>query len=57
MNQRAMQLPVSGPPLSVKAKEGTLHLPNNMKKYLSNYLKRYLTKEEREALFKEHPRP
>jgi hypothetical protein len=28
-----------------------------MRKYLEKHLKRYLTKEEREALFKEHPKP
>lgn len=41
----------------VKAKEGTFRAPKTMERYLGRHLKRCLSKEEREALFKEHPRP
>ena len=41
----------------VKAKEGTFKAPKTMQRYLGKHLKRCLSKEEREALFKEHPRP
>lgn len=41
----------------VKAKEGTFDTPDTMKKYLEKHLRRCLSKEERDALFKEHPKP
>ena len=41
----------------VKAREGTIKVSPLIKKYLSKYMKRCLSKEEREALFREHPRP
>ena len=41
----------------VKAKEGTFRPTSKMTKYLEKHFKRCLTKEEREAIFKEHPRP
>lgn len=41
----------------VKRKEGTLPVPKPISSYLSKHVKRCLSKEEREALFKEHPRP
>ena len=40
-----------------KAREGTIKVSPLIKKYLSKYMKRCLSKEEREALFREHPRP
>ena len=43
------------PPELVKQKEGTLPVPNPILSYLPKHVKRCL--EEREALFKEHPRP
>lgn len=41
----------------VKNREGTFVIPKSVESYLSKHLRRCLTKEEREALFKEHPRP
>lgn len=41
----------------MEAKEGTSKVPRIMQKYLDRHMKRCLTKEERDALFKEHPRP
>ena len=41
----------------VKTKEGTFRAPQAMEKYLNKHLKRCLSKEEREAIFKEHPKP
>ena len=41
----------------VKNREGTFVIPKSVETYLSKHLRRCLTKEEREALFKEHPRP
>ena len=41
----------------VKSKEGTFSVPSVMKKYLNKHMKRCLSKEEREAIFKEHPKP
>ena len=41
----------------VKSKDGTFKVPQCMQQYLDKHMKRCLTKEEREALFKEHPRP
>ena len=41
----------------MEAKEGTSKVPRIMQKYLDKHMKRCLTKEERDALFKEHPRP
>ena len=41
----------------VKSKEGTFSVPSTMKKYLNKHMKRCLSKEEREAIFKEHPKP
>ena len=41
----------------VKNREGTFVTPKSVSTYLSKHLRRCLTKEEREALFKEHPRP
>ena len=41
----------------VKSKDGTFKVPQCMQQYLNKHMKRCLTKEEREALFKEHPRP
>lgn len=41
----------------IKNREGTFAIPKSVETYLSKHLKRCLTKEEREALFKEQPRP
>ena len=41
----------------VKTKEGTFRAPQAIEKYLNKHLKRCLSKEEREAIFKEHPKP
>ena len=41
----------------VKAKEGTFKPDTKMTRYLDKHLKRCLEKEEREAIFKVHPRP
>ena len=41
----------------VKSREGTFKPPNPMERYLKKHLRRCLSKEEREALFKEHPLP
>ena len=41
----------------VKNREGTFKPPKAMEHYLGKHLRRCLTKEEREALFKEHPLP
>ena len=41
----------------VQTKDGALRVPKTIEKYLSRHLKHCLTKEEREALFREHPRP
>jgi hypothetical protein len=45
------------PSALVSAKEGTIAVPSPVRVYLEKYLRRCLTKEERGALFKEHPRP
>ena len=45
------------PALLVSAKEGTFKATSGMKKYLEKHMKRCLSKEEREALYKEHLRP
>ena len=50
-------LPWFKPGSLVKSKEGTFQVPSDIKEYLDKYMKRCLTKEEREALFKQHPRP
>ena len=41
----------------VKSKEGTTKVPKTIQKYLDRHLKHCLSKDEREALFREHPRP
>ena len=41
----------------VKSSEGTFKAPKLIQEYLDKHFKRCLTKEEREALFREHPRP
>ena len=41
----------------VKNRKGTFVIPKSVETYLSKHLRRCLTREEREALFKEHPRP
>ena len=41
----------------VTSREGTFKPPPWMRKYLDKHLRRCMTKEEREAVFKEHPRP
>ena len=41
----------------VRSREGTMKVPRSIQKYLDKHLSHCLTKEEREALFKEHPRP
>jgi len=41
----------------VRSKEGTMKVSKPIQRYLDKHLKHCLTKEEREALFKEHPRP
>ena len=41
----------------VKGREGTFKPPKAMEHYLGKHLRRCLTKEEREALFREHPLP
>ena len=41
----------------VRAKEGTFKPPSVMTRYLEKHLKRCLEKEEREAMYKMHPRP
>ena len=50
-------LPCFVPAALVSAKEGTFKVPQSMQRYLDKHLKRCLTKEEADALFKEHPRP
>ena len=45
------------PAFLVVAKEGTFKVPSGMKAYLEKHMKRCLSKEEQEAMFKEHPRP
>ncbi len=50
-------LPCFDPASLVEAKEGTFKAPLEMKRYLNKHMKRCLSKEEREALYKEHPRP
>ena len=56
--------PRSGPTVAyfdpaslVQSKEGTCKVSSQMRKYLNQHMKRCLSKEERDALFKEHPRP
>ena len=41
----------------VSTKEGTFKAPSDMKKYLEKHMKRCVSKEERNALYKKHPRP
>ena len=41
----------------VRSREGTMKMPRLIQKYLDKHLRHYLTKEEQEALFREHPRP
>ena len=41
----------------VRAKEGTFETPKAMKAYLEKHLRRCLNKDERDAFFKEHPKP
>ena len=41
----------------VKVKDGTFQTPRFMRKYLEKHLRRCLSKEEREAIFKEHLKP
>ena len=41
----------------VKSKEGTFSAPSMMKKYLNKHMKCCLSKEERDAILKEHPKP
>ena len=41
----------------VRSREGTMKVPRSIQKYLDKHLRHCLMKEEREALFKEHPRP
>ena len=41
----------------MEPKEGTLKVPKPIQKYLKKHLRHCLSKEEREALFREHPRP
>ena len=41
----------------VKKKEGTFSAPEQIASYLDKRMKRCLTKDEREALIKDHPRP
>ena len=50
-------LPCFDPAALVEAEEGTVKVPRAMQQYLEKHMKRCLTKEERDALFKEHPRP
>ena len=50
-------LPCFEPAALVSAKEGTFKVPQSMQRYLDKHLKRCLTKEEVDAVFKEHPRP
>ena len=59
-SEDSVSLPTSSgfdPASLVKAKEGTIAVPTPIKTYLERHLQRCLTKEEREALLKEHPRP
>jgi hypothetical protein len=44
------------PPALVKSSEGTFKAPKIIQEYLDKHFKRCASKEEREALFKEHPR-
>lgn len=53
----ASGLPCFEPSSLIKSREGTFQVPPDMRKYLNRHLRRCLSKEEREALFKEHPRP
>lgn len=41
----------------VKSKEGTFKVPAGMSKFMRKHFKKCISKEEREAFFKEHPRP
>ena len=45
------------PSCLVQAKDGTCKAPDSVRTYLEKHLKRCLSKEEREALYKAHPRP
>lgn len=53
----AMGIVAFDPASLVRSREGTIKVPKPIQKYLSKHLKQCLTKEQREALFKEHPRP
>ena len=50
-------LPTFDPSALVASKEGTFQTPPVVTEYLEHHLRRSLTKEEREALFKQHNRP
>ena len=41
----------------VRSREGTMNVRRSIQKYLDKHLRHCLTKEKREALFREHPRP
>ena len=50
-------LPCFDPAALVEAKEGTVKVPRAMQRYLEKHMKHCLTKEDRDALFKEHHHP
>lgn len=56
-NPEEDSLPYFDPAALVEAKEGTVKVPRAMRRYLEKHMKRCLAKEERDALFKEHPCP
>ena len=43
--------------VTVVVQEGTFKTPSGMSKYVRKHFKKCITKEEREALYKEHLRP
>ena len=45
------------PAFLVQSRQGTMKVPRSIQKYLDKHLRHCFTKEEREALFREHPRP
>ena len=50
-------LPCFDPAELVRSREGTFKAPKVIQQYVDKHFRRCLLKEERDALFKEHPRP
>jgi len=50
-------LPCFDPASLVKSSEGTFEAPGVIRSYVDKHFRRCLSKEEREALFREHPKP